>query len=142
MTISTAEIAALVMTHFTDNDRYKHFKEFRYGADYQKYWDKCMEALADRELLSHIIFCNDLFRIPPVKTFLTYYMQDFIAMTGDENAVLDVYVKKGIGAFWGMVFKFALQYRGQESVSVSMNQTFLLKTATCFSDPAEKVELQ
>ena len=96
----------------------------------------------DRELLSHIIFCNDLLRIPPVKTFLLYYAQDFIRMTGREDAALEPFVKKAIGAFWGMVFKFVLGYRDQESVSISLNQRFFVRTATCFQNPAEPVQLK
>lgn len=88
--------------------------------------------MRDSELLSHIIFCNDVFNIPPVKTFLTYYKDDFVQLTGDEKAVLNVYVKKSIGAFWGMVFKYVLGYQGQKSVSVSMYDFFNVKTATYF----------
>ena len=116
--------------HFSDN--YRHFKEFQLSPEYRPYWDKCMEAVKDRELLSHIIFCNDLLHIPPVKTFLLYYEGDFVSITGREDAALDTFVKKAIGAFWGMVFKFALGYRDQESVSISLNQKFFVRTATYF----------
>lgn len=111
---------------------YTHFKEFQQNMEYKKYWDKCIESIEDEELLSHIIFCNDIFCIPPVKTFLTYYKKDFVVITGDEKAILDTYVKKSIGAFWGMVFKFVLGYEEQKSVSVSMNDYFMIKTATYF----------
>lgn len=111
---------------------YTHFREFQENEEYALYWNKCMEAICDTQLLSHIVFCNDLFCIPPVKTFLTYYKDDFIIITGKSNAELPVFVKKSIGAFWGMVFKFALKYNGQKSVSVSMNDYFKVKTATYF----------
>ncbi len=78
---------------------YPHFQEFQKNSNYKKYRDKCIEAVMDRELLSHIIFCNDLFSIPPVETFLMYYRNDFILITGKSNAALDEFVKKGIGAF-------------------------------------------
>ena len=94
--------------------RYRHFKEFQEDPAYRPYWNKCMEAVKDRELFSHIIFCNDLLHIPPVKTFLLYYEQDLIRITGREDAALEPFVKKSIGAFWGMVFKFVLGYRDQE----------------------------
>ena len=81
------------------SDYYRHFKEFQMAPAFRPYWDKCMEAVRDRELLSHIIFCNDLFHIPPVKTFLLYYEQDFISITGREDATLELFVKKAIGAF-------------------------------------------
>lgn len=111
---------------------YTHFKEFQENPEYKPYWNKCMEAICDQELLSHIVFCNDVFGIPPVKTFLSYYKNDFILLTGKANAELPIFVKKSIGAFWGMVFKFGLNYIGQKSVSVSMNEYFMVKTATYF----------
>lgn len=111
---------------------YTHFKEFQQSAEYKPYWDKCMEAVCDEELLSHIVFCNDIFCIPPIKTFLTYFKEDFIKLTGDSKATLPLFVKKSIGAFWGMVFKFALGYSSQKSVSVSMNKYFKVTTATYF----------
>lgn len=111
---------------------YTHFREFQENVEYAPYWNKCIEAICDEQLLSHIIFCNDIFFIPPVKTFLTYYKDDFIALTGKSDAELPVFVKKSIGAFWGMVFKFALNYKGQKSVSVSMHDYFKVKTATFF----------
>lgn len=111
---------------------YTHFKEFQENSEYKPYWNKCMEAICDKELLSHIVFCNDVFGIPPVKTFLSYYKNDFILLTGKANAELPIFVKKSIGAFWGMVFKFGLNYKGQKSVSVSMNEYFIVKTATYF----------
>lgn len=111
---------------------YTHFKEFQQNNIYQPYWDKCIEAISDEELLSHIIFCNDIFKIPPVKTFLTYYKEDFIEITGKSNAKLPLFVKKSIGAFWGMVFKMALGYTSQKSTSVSMNKYFEVSSATYF----------
>lgn len=112
---------------------YSHFKEFQQNAKYKPYWDKCIEAVSNKELLSHIVFCNDLFGIPPIKTFLTYYKDDFILLTGDPRAQLPVFVKKSIGAFWGMVFKSVLGYSSQKSVSVSMFDFFTVKTASCFT---------
>lgn len=111
---------------------YTHFKEFQNKSEYRPYWDKCMEAVTDKELLSHIVFCNDIFCIPPIKTFLTFYRKDFISLTGKADAELPLFVKKSIGAFWGMVFKFGLRYTGQKNVSVSMNEYFKVKTATYF----------
>jgi len=60
------------------------------------------------------------------------FKDDFIAMTGDPQAVLDIFVKKSIGAFWGMVFKFALGYKEQKSVSISMNEYFMVRTASVY----------
>ena len=111
---------------------YTNFRDFKEKEEYAPYWDKCMEAICDETLLSHIVFCNDIFCIPPVKTFLTYYKNDFVLLTGKADAELPVFVKKSIGAFWGMVFKFGLKYHGQKSVSVSMYDYFKVRTATYF----------
>jgi hypothetical protein len=121
--------------------KYTHFKEFQQNAYYSKYWNKCIEAISDKELLSNLIFCNDIFCIPPVKTFLTYFENDFVVLTGHENAELEIFVKKSIGAFWGMVFKYGLNYQEQKSVTVSMNKMFLVSTATYFLNPREKITL-
>ena len=93
---------------------YKHFREFQENKEYELYWNKCIEAISDQSLLSHIVFCNDIFCIPPVKTFLTYYKDDFIVLTGKSDAELPLFVKKSIGAFWGMVFKFGLKYKSSQ----------------------------
>jgi len=136
----TQNIANKVESEFSKI--YTHFQDFQRNIDYKEYWNKCMEAVMNRDLLSHIIFCNDLFSIPPVKTFLMYYRDNFILITGKSNAELDVYTKKSIGAFWGMVFKYVLGYQEQKSVSVSMNDYFIVKTASCFSNPKERIKLE
>jgi len=115
-------------------EKYVHFREFCEKQEYRPYWEKCLECLGDRDFVVCVKFCNDVFGIPPVKTFLSYYLNDFIRLTGNADARLDLFVKRSIGAFWGMVFKFVLNYKAQESVSVSMNQHFMVKTATRYSD--------
>lgn len=113
---------------------YTQFRDFQENPEYQRYWDKCIECISDRDILFSIIFCNDTFGIPPVKTFLTYYCEDFIKITGDQKAQLDAFLKRSIGAFWGMVFKFILGYTKQKRVSVSKNDYFLLKSASVYSE--------
>lgn len=130
--MTNQEIANLVTERFSDQNHYKQFREFQYGERYRPYWELCMRALLDEELLGHIIFCNDLHHIPPVKSFLLYYRQELREITGREDAMLEVFVKKAMGAFWGMVFKFGLGYQTQESVSISLNREFMVRTASCF----------
>ena len=67
-----------------------------------------MQAATDKELLGHIVFCNDLFCIPPVKTFLEYFKNNLQEITGDKNAVLSDFQKRAIGAFWGFVLNLCL----------------------------------
>jgi len=123
-------------------DFYPHFKEFQQNYEYRAYWDKCIESVQDRDFLVCVIFCNDVFAIPPVKTFLTYYRDDFILLTGDKRATLDTFVKRAIGAFWGMTFKFVLGYSEQKSVSVSMNEYFMVKTASVFNGASKPREIE
>lgn len=130
--MTSQEIARLVTEQFSDQNHYKQFREFQFGAQYKPYWELCMQALLDEELLGHIIFCNDLHHIPPVKSFLLYYRKELREITGREDAMLEIFVKKAIGAFWGMVFKFGLGYQAQESVSISLNREFMVRTASCF----------
>lgn len=138
--MTTIDIIKNIETNFSKV--YAHFQDFQRNNDYKAYWDKCIEAVGDREFLSHVIFCNDVFSIPPVKTFLTYYRDYFISLSDKPKAELDVFVKKSIGAFWGMVFKTVLKYQEQKSVSVSMYDYFIVKTASCFSSPIEKFKLE
>ena len=129
--MTTAAIVKKVESDFAEN--YTHFKEFQQNGEYRAYWEQCLKAVTDRDLLMNIIFCNDVFAIPPVKTFLTYYRDDFILLAGNKQACLDIYVKRAIGAFWGMVFKFVFGYKEQKSVSVSMNEYFMVKTASVYA---------
>lgn len=136
--MATRDVLQIVSDDFSL--RYKHFKEFQTAEEYQGYWALCVRAVEDRELLSHIIFCNDIHRIPPVKTFLLYYRTELQELTGRADTMLEPFVKKAIGAFWGMVFKFGLGYQAQESVSISLNREFMVRTASCFMGPSENVE--
>ena len=121
---------------------YYNFKDFQQGMEYRPYWDKCIECVNDRDLLINIIFCNDVYGVPPVKTFLTVYREDLIRLTGDERAVLDTFLKRSIGAFWGMVFKFVLGYTEQKSVSVSMNEYFEVRTASAYAGKPEDLTIE
>jgi len=112
---------------------YYNFRNFQQDAEYRPYWNKCVECVKDRDLLINIIFCNDVYSIPPVKTFLTVYCDDFIRLTDDDNARLNTYLKRSIGAFWGMIFKFVLGYKEQKSVSVTMNEYFGIRTASVYA---------
>ncbi len=139
MIITTDEIVQNICNDFAD--KYPQFKEFQNSEAYFPYWKLCMQALQDRELLGHIIFCNDLFGIPPVKTFLCFYAETLQGLTGEDNAKLDDFTKKAIGAVFGYLFKVVFEYAGQKSVSVSLNKMFFVKTATCYTHPQKKLVL-
>lgn len=139
MIITVDEIVQSTTEGFVQ--RYPHFKEFQMDGRYTPYWKLCLQGLQDRDLLGHIIFCNDLFGIPPVKSFLCNYAEELKVVTGREDAQLDDFVKKAVGAVWGYVFKVVFEYAGQKSVSVSLNKMFMLKTATCYTSPQKKLVL-
>lgn len=139
MIITTDEIVQQTNQGFAQ--KYPHFREFQSREDNFPYWRLCVQALSDRDLLGHIIFCNDTFFIPPMKTFLTVFEKELVGITGRPDAQLDDYVKKSLGAVWGYVFKVLFEYAGQKSVSVSMNKKFMLKTATYYTDPQKKLVL-
>ncbi|MDR1613039.1 MAG: hypothetical protein LBT97_09690 [Planctomycetota bacterium] len=94
-----------------------------------EYWNRCMFAVRDKSLLERIVFCNDVMEIPPAHTFLR---------AKPISADLQDFDKRGIGAFWGYVFKFVFGYRNQKSVTARVNT---VRTATYFFDIAEAVEI-
>ena len=112
--------------------KYKNFKNFKEGT-YKPFWDLCITSLSNQEFYSYMILCNDLNNIPPVKSFLLYYEQEIIDLTGNPNGILDVYCKKGIGAFYGMLFRFILGYTTRKSVKVTMKKKFDVSTAYIFT---------
>jgi hypothetical protein len=138
--METKKIVKRVTKDFSNT--YTQFREFQQSPEFKPYWEKCVESIYDRDFLICVVFCNDTFGIPPVKTFLTHYRDDFIYLTGDEKARLDSYIKRSIGAFWGMVFKFALGYTEQKSVSVSMNDYFMVKTASVYSGKPKNRDIE
>ncbi len=113
-------------------NNYTGFTDFQTNPQNRPYWDLCMQAALDEELLSHIIFCNDVFGIPPVKTFLTVFTDEILRIMDGQTDKLPPRLKQGIGAFWGSVFKYNLGYTQQKSISASTATDFGLKTATIF----------
>lgn len=94
-----------------------------------EYWHLCLGAVHDEVLLGHIIFCNDVLRIPPTHTFLR------ARPIAEELSEFD---KRAIGAFWGYVFRFVFGYNFRENVTAKVNS---VRTATVFSGVKEPVEI-
>ena len=111
---------------------YSNFSSFYTEEKNAPLKDLCILAASDTELLGHIVFCNDVFKIPPVKTFLEVRKEDLVKITGDENAFLSDFQKRAIGAFWGFVFKGILGYKSSKNVTVSLNKMFRVSTASYF----------
>ena len=114
-----------------DNNFEKKYKPFSKFKNSGVIWDECIKAVNDVKLMNHIIFCNDVLRIPPVKVFLAANT----TLTGDFTDL----EKKSIGAFWGFVFKFVFMYGSQASSPVNMKG---VRTATYFYDNVNAVDVE
>lgn len=123
MELTTDEILVQIRDNFSR--RYKSFGGFKTN----KYYQVCLEAVKDEELLSHIIFCNDVLQIPPAKTFLC-------AKLPAEQ--LGNYEKRAIGALWGFVFTSVFKYRNKRSVTTNMASP---RTATYYFEPLEAAKV-
>ncbi|WP_338433266.1 hypothetical protein [Clostridium tyrobutyricum] len=95
-------------------------------------WNECINTINDAKLMNHIIFCNDVMKIPPVKTFLMAN-DSLVPPFSNEK-------KKAIGAFWGFVFKFVFGYMQQKD-DVPVN-TKSVKKAACFYDVVQSIEVE
>ncbi len=120
-------------------ETYYTFKEFMLDEKYQALWNLCIETLKNRDHLINIIFCNDIYQIPPTRVFvdinreqLNILMEQDSDNTFFQNGYLKTYVKQSVGAFWGMVFRFALGYEDKRTVSVVKEKNFGIQTASRF----------
>ena len=111
--------------------RYKFptaYKRFASFIDSGYLWDSVVDVINNAEIMKNIIFCNDVMKIPPVKTH--------IMILGNSLRELDNNEKQALGAIYGFIFKEIFGYSKQESVSCVINT---VKTATRFSN-GRKVE--
>ncbi|GAA0681265.1 MAG: hypothetical protein SO128_12560 [Clostridium cadaveris] len=83
------------------------------------------------EVLSHIIFCNNIHEIPPVKTFLRLHKNKFYNLTDKD--------KKALGVFWAFIFKEVLGYQEKKNVSIS---TYSVKTSAYYLNPKSEFLLK
>lgn len=123
MVISCAKIEQELRNDFST--RYRRFSSFVDNGDL---WDRIIDTVRDVELMKNIVFCNDVMKIPPVKTFIMAQKTPLKDLENDE--------KQAIGAFFGFIFKDVFKYTGQESVSCVVNT---VKTATRFCEPKDKL---
>lgn len=126
MNISTKTILSRIDSDFTSV--YKPQSNF---PDSGMLWDTCISTIKDIQLMDHIIFNNDVMKIPPVKTFLMAN-QGIQELTDNEE-------KKAIGAFFGFVFKFVFGYSNQKD-NVPIN-TKGVKKAAYFYDTQSEINL-
>ena len=88
-------------------------------------WKLIKKTVIDSELMNHIIFCNDVLKMPPVRVFLLIHAEQ---LEGEELKDTE---KQALGAVFGYIFKDFLKYKKQRSVSCRVNGC---KTATYFLD--------
>ena len=89
-----------------------------------KYYKYFVKSLDDKELYEHIVFCNDILRLPPIYVFVKYYNELFTEeMTANE--------KRGLGACFGYLFQFMYGYKEAKSVWVG-EKTTGIKNASYF----------
>lgn len=94
-------------------------------------WKLCLDFIQNNDLLQSVKFANDYLGIPPVKSFIRYHKDFFIK----KNEKIDAQTKRGIGAFWGYVFRSLLSTPSKKYVptNVWVGETeFGLKTASIF----------
>ena len=80
-----------------------------------------------------MILCNDLNGIPPVKSFLLYHKDHVAHLTFNKNCILDVYTRRSIGAFFGMLFQYVIGYNQNKTKSIKVTmRDYNLSTASIF----------
>ena len=131
------EIMRIVEEDFAKN--YYNFKEFMLDEKYKVMWDMCVETVKNRDSLISIVFCNDVYQIPPTRVFVDINREALNKLRECdkdniffENGCLKAFVKQSVGAFWGMVFRFALGYEDKRTVSVVKEKNFGIQTASRF----------
>lgn len=107
---------------------YRAYSNFMNSGDL---WYECINTVRKIETLDHIIFCNDILKIPPVKAFLRLHEGEFCNLTDTE--------KKALGAFWAFIFKEVLGYQEKKNVSIS---TCSVKTSAYYLNPKNEFLLK
>lgn len=106
------------------------YRRFTALIDSGELWNGICAVMREPELLRNIRFCNDVMRIPPVKTHLM-----ILASRGTPAPALTSEEKQSLGAAYGYLFKEVFGYRGQESCSCVIGT---VKTAARYDQPPEE----
>ena len=93
------------------------------------YYKLFLELLQDDALLEKIKFANDVMKIPPIRTFITYE-RDYLRKDTFSEKMTPI-AKRGLGACFGYLYKFI--YGGYESEQTWFNDEQTgIKTASYF----------
>ncbi|MBR4742916.1 MAG: hypothetical protein IK082_01850 [Oscillospiraceae bacterium] len=124
------------------SERYFNFKEFQTEEKFRPLWSMCIETVKNRDSMTVIVFCNDTYKMPPVRVFIDINREkldvlknadpDELFTDGKQDKQFKTYVKQCLGAFWGMVFKFGLGYADRRTVSVVQKDYYGVATASRF----------
>lgn len=122
-------------------EKYHNFTYFLDDGDkeFSMLRDLCMGAVKDEQLLSNIKFCNDKFEIPPVRSFCVNYedeIKEILEKLGKET--LTPKQKRGLGAFWGAVFKCCLGYEKSDNKPVPLKDLGVSTASYFYPNPDNK----
>ena len=126
---------------------YPHFKEFQTDERFSSLWNLCIETVKNPDHMRNIIFCNDMYQMPPVKVFIDINRgrlkqletDSFLFEERGKENYLRVYVKQCLGAFWGMVFRKGLGYEDRKTATVVATKYYGVRTASYFIDGNESI---
>ncbi len=96
-------------------------------------WDILSHVVATKDLISPVVFCNDVLEIPPALVFINLSEKGYLSNGLGELQDFD---KRFIGAFWGFVFKELLGYNGQKQVRTGHK---VIRNATYFFDCDDQI---
>ncbi|MDE6060689.1 MAG: hypothetical protein K2G31_04395 [Clostridia bacterium] len=123
------------MIEFNEQDFLNTYRGMvRFVTDESEYYNLFLKLLQDDELLRNIKFANDVFGIPPIKTFIIYE-RDYLKKDV-FNKEMSAIAKRGLGACFGYLYKFI--YKGYDSEQSWFNdcdenkQKTGIKTASYF----------
>ena len=127
---------------------YNPFQKFASDAEYAPLWDLLLKTASCRDNMIIIRFCNDVYNMPPVKVFADICRSQLNELRKNDvkNIFFDVsgnmhaYIKRAIGAFWSMVFRFALGYTKYKSVAIVKERYYGIQTASRFYFDDEHTE--
>lgn len=101
----------------------------------------CFDAACDEHILSNMVFCNDKFEIPPVRSFCAQYKSEITEIIENcDGKKLSDPLKRGLGAFWGAVFRGCLRYPHAANKPVPLKDLGVSTASYFYHDSDSKSE--
>lgn len=121
---NTVEYTAKEVIETFEKSFASEYKPFaKYQLEEHSLWQMLVLILQDTKLMNHIIFCNDMLELPPIRVIVAAKIDELEAMK------LSAYDKKFMGAFCSFLFK-SFGYTETRKTATG-NPT--IKTAMCFA---------